>query len=117
LDLAVSPERILQESFGGSAANRREPSTTAEFGTTIEFVRSQRTATVHDGRSVLEVAEEYGVTIPSVCRQGQCGTCRTRVLEGRVRMDTEQGLDAESKAQGFVLTCVGHPDGDITLEA
>ncbi|HWW85357.1 MAG TPA: FAD-binding oxidoreductase, partial [Vicinamibacterales bacterium] len=118
LELGVSPERIRQESFGGSASrNRPAPSMSTGPGFSIEFARSQKTATVGDGRSVLEVAEEHGVTIPSFCRQGQCGTCRTRVLEGRVLMDAEQGLDAESKAQGFVLTCVGHPDGDVKLDA
>jgi hypothetical protein len=32
-------------------------------------------------------------------------------------MDAEEGLDAEARAQGFVLTCVGHADGDVKLDA
>ena len=32
-------------------------------------------------------------------------------------MDAEEGLDPESRAQGFVLTCVGHADGDVSLDA
>jgi hypothetical protein len=28
-----------------------------------------------------------------------------------------QGLDPESRAQGFVLMCVGHADGDVKLDA
>jgi hypothetical protein len=34
-----------------------------------------------------------------------------------VRMDAEEGLDPESRAGGFVLTCVGHPDGPVKLDA
>jgi hypothetical protein len=35
-----------------------------------------------------------------------------------VRMDTEEGLDPNSRAQGFVLTCVGHADdGNVKLDA
>jgi ferredoxin-NADP reductase/mono/diheme cytochrome c family protein len=116
LELGVNPERIRQESFGASKGRPPAlPST--EPGISIEFARSQRKVIARGGRSLLEVAEEHGVTIPSFCRQGQCGTCRTRVLEGHIRMDVEQGLDEESRAQGFVLTCVGHADADVTLDA
>jgi hypothetical protein len=31
-------------------------------------------------------------------------------------MDTQEGLDPDWKAQGFVLTCVGHADGDVKLD-
>jgi hypothetical protein len=31
-------------------------------------------------------------------------------------MDAEEGLDPDSKAQGFVLTCVGHADGAVKLD-
>jgi len=28
-----------------------------------------------------------------------------------------KGLGAEARAQGFVLTCVGHAEGDVKLDA
>jgi len=34
-----------------------------------------------------------------------------------VRMAAEVGLDPDSRAQGFVLTCVGHADGPVKLDA
>jgi glycine betaine catabolism B len=83
----------------------------------VEFVRSAKTSTVRSGQTLLETAEEMGLTIPFSCRQGQCGTCKTKLLAGNVRMDAEQGLDDDSRAQGFVLMCVGHADGDVQLEA
>jgi hypothetical protein len=32
-------------------------------------------------------------------------------------MDADQGLDPDSRAQGFALMCVGHADGDVKLDA
>ena len=83
----------------------------------VEFVRSGKTCTLRSGQTLLEAAEEHGVGIPSSCRQGQCGTCKTKLLAGSVQMDAEEGLDPEARAQGFVLTCVGHADGNVTLDA
>ena len=118
MGLGVEPERILQESFGSSVPKKAHAETVArEEGMVVEFGRSGKTCTVPDGRTLLEAAEEHGVGIPSSCRQGQCGTCKTRLLAGNVRMDTEEGLDPYWKAQGFVLTCVGHADGPVKLDA
>ena len=83
----------------------------------VEFVRSGKTCAIRSGQTLLEAAEEQGIGIPSSCRQGQCGTCKTKLLEGTVRMDAEDGLDSDSRAQGFVLTCVGHAEGAVKLEA
>ena len=116
--LGVKPERIRQESFGSAVPKSAQPdSAAAETGVVVEFVRTGKTCTVRSGQTVLEVAEEQGVAIPSSCRQGQCGTCKTKLLEGTVRMDAEEGLDPDSRAQGFVLTCVGHAQGVVKLDA
>ena len=82
----------------------------------VEFARSGKTCKVRPGQTLLEAAEEHGVGIPSSCRQGQCGTCKTKLLEGNVTMDTEEGLDPDSKVKGFVLACVGHARGLVRLD-
>ena len=118
IGMGVKLERIMQESFGSSAPKSARPNSVAvEPGARVDFSRSGKTCLVRSGQTVLEAAEEHGIAIPSSCRQGQCGTCKTRLLEGNVRMDAEEGLDADSRAQGFVLTCVGHADGDVKLDA
>ena len=118
IGLGVKPGRIRQESFGSSAPNRAQPaSAAAETDIIVEFARSGKTCALRSGQTLLEAAEEHGVSIPSSCRQGQCGTCKTRLLAGSVRMDAQEGLDPDSKAQGFVLTCVGRADGPVKLDA
>jgi len=115
--LGVKPERIRQESFGGAIPRNSQPLIGSEEGAVVEFGRSGTTCTVRSGQTLLEAAEEHGVRIPSSCRHGQCGTCKTRLLSGNVRMEVEAGLDPQWKAQGFVLTCVGHAEGDVRLDA
>ena len=116
--LGVKSERIIQESFGSAVSKKPQADTAAAAGSVVvEFARSGKTCTIRSGETLLEAAEEYGVGIPSSCRQGQCGTCKTKLLAGNVRMDAEEGLDPYWRAQGFVLTCVGHADGAVKLDA
>jgi ferredoxin-NADP reductase/mono/diheme cytochrome c family protein len=115
--LGVSQNRILRESFGGKRAAAQ---TGFEAGTpmgAIEFVKSAQVCPLPIGRTLLEVAEMNGINIPYSCRQGQCGTCATRLLGGEVKMDCEDGLQPALKSQGYVLTCVARADGDIRLDA
>ncbi|HLK69310.1 MAG TPA: photosystem P840 reaction-center cytochrome c-551 [Bryobacteraceae bacterium] len=114
-ELGVEAGRIRQETFGGAGAELQ--SRPASSGLVVEFARSGKTCAIGEGQTLLQVAMENGVEIPSACRQGQCGTCKTRLLSGEVRMSAEQGLDPESKSRGFVLTCVGHAAGDVKLDA
>jgi ferredoxin-NADP reductase len=117
-ELGVDPARIRQESFGGAGATpNRAPSTPTGAGFSVEFARSGKTITAAEDESLLAVAAGAGVDIPSACRQGQCGTCKTRLLDGRVEMTCESGLDPESKARGYVLTCVGRAASNVRLDA
>jgi len=116
--LGVAPERITQESFGGAPPAGSNPGrSVAQMDATVEFVGSGKTCSLRQGQTLLEVAEENGVNIPFGCRQGQCGTCKTRLLAGNVTMDAEQGLTPDWRSQGYVLTCVGRADGPVKLDA
>jgi ferredoxin-NADP reductase len=115
--LGVNQERILQESFG-----EREPATESRSletrpVETVVFMRSQKVCQVSAGSTLLDLAERNGVQIPFGCRQGQCGTCATRVLSGTVQMDVEIGLSAEQKNAGYVLPCVSRAEGTVVLSA
>lgn len=112
--LEIPDTQILQESFGEKPSSLT-PDTERIAGTLV-FARSHRSCSVPEGRTVLETAEANGIFIPSSCRHGQCGTCAVRALGGVVRMDTEDGLTPDLKESGYVLTCVGHPEGRVTLD-
>ena len=114
--LGADPERILQERFGGK---KDKPSVSADAQPKglAEFEQSNTIVAFFEGQSLLDVAEKYGINIPFSCRQGQCGTCATRLLSGEVQMDHEDGLDPALKAKGYVLACVARAKGDVRLDA
>jgi ferredoxin len=113
--MAVDPARILQESFGGAVASEHQSTSTG--GTlNVLFSRSAVAYKVSPEENLLESSERNGVLIPSGCRQGVCGTCATRLLSGRVQMETEEALNEEMRSQGYILPCVSRLLTDITLD-
>lgn len=122
INLAVNQSQIKQESFGGLplavVEDNSEPSLKPAETTqaVVEFARSRKTCHIPPDKTLLEVAEINGVAIPFSCRQGQCGTCTTRILEGDVTMAAEDGLDPELKEEGYILTCVGYAKGNVKLD-
>jgi|GEM_PF-61377 len=83
----------------------------------VVFSASGREATACADLTILEAAEGLGLPIPSACRVGVCGTCKTRKLSGTVRMDCDDGLDAGDRSSGFILACTARPLDKVTIEA
>ena len=72
-----------------------------------------------DGTSVLQAALDAGLVLPYGCRDGACGTCKGKLIEGTVDYghSSERALSAEEKANGFALFCQAKPLTDVVVEA
>ena len=78
-----------------------------------------RSFTVERDEPILHAAIRQGVGLPYGCRDGACGSCKSRLLEGRVVHGTHQAkaLSADEEAAGFMLTCCAVPHSDVVIEA
>jgi ferredoxin-NADP reductase/predicted pyridoxine 5'-phosphate oxidase superfamily flavin-nucleotide-binding protein len=91
--LSIRDARIHAEAFGPGSLNR-----TPDQGAAIEALRPAAKHPVHiafatsgkearwtpDSGSLLDLAEARGLSPEFSCREGNCGTCRTRILRGAV---------------------------------
>jgi len=118
-DMGVDPSRVLQESFGSGVVGEKHSAGTPDGAGPLQItlLRSAQTCNVSSSQTLLESLEQNGVLIPSGCRQGICGTCATKLLNGNVRMDNEEALTEELRAKRFILPCVARPVTNITLDA
>ncbi len=72
----------------------------------------------HPGETLLEALERNGYHPQFSCRVGSCGTCKLRRVSGQVREVAEVDpsvLSPQERAQGYVLSCVSQPVGEVTL--
>jgi CDP-4-dehydro-6-deoxyglucose reductase, E3 len=85
----------------------------------ISVQPSGRTFGVEAGEAILAAAIRQGVGMPYGCKDGACGSCKCRKLEGTVVHGTHQAkaLSPEEEANGLILTCRAVPQTDVVLES
>lgn len=71
------------------------------------------------GQTVLEAALGAGLLLPHSCRDGACGACKGKVLEGEVvhGPHSEGALPEAERAEGYALFCCAQPISDLVIEA
>ncbi len=75
--------------------------------------------TVERDEPILVAAIRQGVGLPYGCRDGACGSCKCKLIEGRVIHGTHQAkaLSPAEEEAGYTLTCRAAPQTDVILEA
>lgn len=87
----------------------------------VRFVRGAlplATVEIEPGLTLLELAENAGIHIMRNCKAGNCGSCMGTLKAGTVPLPEPLtgGLDDWLVEEGAVLTCIGIPDGDCTVD-
>jgi len=80
---------------------------------------SGRTFSVDGGEAILPAAIRQGIGMPYGCKDGACGSCKCKKLEGTVVHGPHQSkaLSVEEEAAGYILTCCGVPHTDVVIES
>lgn len=120
----IAKEKIFKESFVQGTINKdekkEEVKSTQEKKArevTIRYDGQEYKFMVEHNRTILETALDKGIDLPYSCQSGLCTACRGKALSGQVKLDEEEGLSQSERAEGYVLTCVGHPmTDDVVIE-
>lgn len=62
--------------------------------------------------NLLDAALEQSIELPYSCKSGVCSTCRCKLVEGEVDMDTNFALEDYEVERGFILSCQSFPVTD-----
>lgn len=65
--------------------------------------------------TILSAAEKHGIRLPYSCRSGRCSTCVARLIQGQIKMSTNEVLTEKDTQQGWTLTCVGYAATDVMI--
>jgi ring-1,2-phenylacetyl-CoA epoxidase subunit PaaE len=120
----IPANKIFKESFVAGVIDKPKkeeasPSTSDKKArvVTIRYDGNEYKISVEHNRTILETALDQGIDLPYSCQSGLCTACRGKALSGQVKLDEEEGLSKSERAEGYVLTCVGHPlTDDVVIE-
>ncbi|HEY3732090.1 MAG TPA: SRPBCC family protein [Steroidobacteraceae bacterium] len=82
----------------------------------VTFSQSGRTLACRADQTILSAAESAGLPLPFSCREGRCGTCRSRLVSGQVDMRHAGGIRQRQIDLGDILVCCSRPLSDIVIE-
>ncbi|OYY20649.1 MAG: CDP-6-deoxy-delta-3,4-glucoseen reductase [Polynucleobacter sp. 24-46-87] len=85
----------------------------------VTLKTSGKQFTVQKDETLLEAALQQGITLPYGCKNGACGSCKGKVLEGQVEhgQHSAAALSLSDEAAGGTLFCCAHPKSDLLIEA
>ncbi|TAG36385.1 MAG: CDP-6-deoxy-delta-3,4-glucoseen reductase [Polaromonas sp.] len=80
---------------------------------------SGRTFVVQADEALLAAAIRQGIGLPYGCKDGACGSCKCKKLQGTVTHGPHQlkALSVEEAEQGFILTCCAVAHSDVVVES
>ncbi len=70
---------------------------------------------VPDDQYILDIAEEFGIRLPSGCKQGECSACVAKLVSGNIDQSEQTFLQAPELEAGYCVTCVASPQSDCVL--
>lgn len=84
---------------------------------TLEIHPQAITLELSSGQTLLEAALENGVPYPHNCTVGTCGSCKTRLKQGKVTAVSDFGytLSKQELEAGYILACQAVPQDALTV--
>lgn len=103
-DVGLEPSRVHWEQFAAPEQ--------AGDAFTVVLAKSGKTVEVAAGESILKAIErDSTVPVECLCREGVCGTCETRILEGEAVHSDQYLSDKEKASQKTMMICVSRAKG------
>jgi hypothetical protein len=118
--LRIADDRIFAEAFGPASLRRTadlgrprvEYPPASDEAVPVVFLKSGKEARwTPDSGSLLDLAESQGLSPEYSCRGGTCGTCRTKLLEGKVTYTLSP--DAAQDAANVLICCAVPAAGSL----
>jgi CDP-4-dehydro-6-deoxyglucose reductase len=84
----------------------------------VKISNSEATFTVREDEPVLNAALRQGVMLPYSCKNGTCGSCKGKLLDGKVHypFHPPMALSEEESANGYALLCQAAPSEDLLVK-
>lgn len=83
----------------------------------VTLISEARTLLVARDKTLLEAMLAEGMAMPHDCKVGSCGTCKFKLIDGRIRelSPSALALERDQLSAGYRLACQALPRSDLTI--
>jgi len=84
----------------------------------VKLIPSLQEVQLKTGDNLLASALAKGIKWPHKCRVGSCGTCRCKLIEGKIdpEIDFENVLNPNQIKEGYILACKSGVKTDLIVQ-
>lgn len=117
LKVNFSSWTLHQEKFFSAKESEYEKSASeGSHKVTIKLNGETHEVEVGAVKSILFEGLDKGIDLPFSCQSGLCTACMGKCTSGSVEMTENSGLTDAEVAEGYILTCTGHPKSEAVIE-
>ncbi|WPP51866.1 flavin reductase family protein [Catalinimonas niigatensis] len=108
-ELNVSNDRILSESYSSSVLKDNTTAVSSPKQAEVTFLKDNQSYKLRLSQDeyILQAALQEGLPLPYSCQEAMCGSCKVKVLSGKVAMSENYALTDSQLKEGYVLLCSG----------
>lgn len=110
----VDPVASLQKEvfFTGNAQTEFDFDGLVDREIILHVGGDEKLVIVKRGQSILQATREHNISVLFSCTEGQCGTCRAKLISGDVKHRKNHILTLDELNAGYILLCQGFPVSD-----
>ena len=110
LNLDLKHYRLERSSF----ARNRDPEASI-YTLKVRIEDEIYTCPARSDETVLTALERAGISIRNKCREGACGVCRSKLINGKVSWPDSAKLRMVDREYGYFHPCVSYPQSDLEI--
>ena len=83
----------------------------------ITIIPDNVVITTNDNETILDCGIRNKLNLPHSCKDGKCATCKCKLVDGDVTLDTydKRALSNEELKAGYTLLCKARANNDVTI--
>lgn len=116
--MGIPPKKIRHEVYGAPKDIGTDPNWPAHIKPDQEFtlnIKGHKSIKAKAGVPLLVTLEREGIFTPHLCRSGECGYCRIKVLSGKVFQPAGVRIRKSDAKYGYVHSCAAYPMEDLEI--
>ncbi|MPQ46353.1 2Fe-2S iron-sulfur cluster binding domain-containing protein [Marinifilum sp. N1E240] len=104
-ELGIPSKLIQYEYFSAEGVEYKDVQSAGNIELNAIIRNQNYNVVLSENETILQGLKRVGAPVPFSCQNGICGTCKTKLTNGKVEMKSSMALSLNDKKQNYILAC------------